>query len=135
RSDADRLGLVVAVVRVERSGEIGTTGPPFSALTNESVGDVTECGARPAKSGADPICELATHAAVSVVHPDESDDGRQGHSIAEPTRTTCASALLDISPVRVIGLLHRYRHQIQPNGMIDAEPLAVRWRGRARTIP
>ncbi len=42
RSNADRVGLIIAMVGIERSCEDGTPTLPLSSLTDEPVGDVAE---------------------------------------------------------------------------------------------
>ena len=76
------VGLVVAMVRVERRGKVPTACFPGGSLAHEAVSDVTERAVGSAQSGADEVGQLATQGAVRVIHADKPSNRSVAVTIA-----------------------------------------------------
>ena len=111
------------------------------------MGDLTQRAVPSTESGTDPIGQFAAQRAVGVVDADETYDsmrrrrvgGTHRYSIADRAPTTaCATAsrTTPTSGANINDSTRRTRHvEIGRHSVITTEPLAQRWKRRARTVP
>ena len=68
-SAADRVGLIVSMVGVERHRQVCLARLPLGSLTDRSVGDLAQRAMPSTETGTDPVGEFAAQGAVGVVDP------------------------------------------------------------------
>ena len=71
---ADRWRLVVAVERVERYRQTGSTRRPLGSLADRTVGDVTQRAVSPPEPRPDPVRQFTAKRGVGVVNANETHD-------------------------------------------------------------
>jgi hypothetical protein len=72
---SERVGLVVAMVGVERHREPRSILLPLLFRSHESVGDVAQGAVSASETRAEEVREFPAHVAVGVVDPDQSTNG------------------------------------------------------------
>ena len=74
RGTADRVGLIVSMVGVERHRQVRLARLPLGSFTDRSVGDLAQRAMSSTETGADPIGEFAAQGAVGVVYAHQAHD-------------------------------------------------------------